>query len=162
MKEKLPKHLTETNAWHNGHRAKPIISKLKGISIPDDEYIAHHLSVELSPLHEVNSASVDSYVVANLEEVVDHSLLFAADASRMIAGPLRGVVIVRCEAKRFMNMFNARGVEMLDAASGESKQMRLLRFERPEFKDVKFVCVWGARNNLPTEAIREIINNIIN
>lgn len=158
----LPKHLPETHAWHSNHRAKSILSRLAGLDISDKDYIFHHLSIELSPLHSATSQEVNSYVAANLDDVLEHSLLFAAEASRFVKGPLQGVVIVRCSALRFLKMFSNCGITPCSPEQDVSKSPFWCRFNTPGFEDVKFVCVWGARNDLPKNNIELIINTIIN
>ncbi|MBD5177676.1 MAG: hypothetical protein HDT04_03515 [Bacteroidales bacterium] len=155
----LPEHLPETHAWHSSHRAKSILSRLSGLYISDKDYILHHLSIELSPLHTETSSDVDSYVAANLDDILEHSLLFAAEASRLVEGPLRGVVIVRCSARRFLKMFRNRGITKISHKQDASKSPFWCRFNAPGFEGVNFVCVWGARNNLPTKDIEEIIHH---
>ena len=155
----LPEHLPETHAWHSNHRAKSILSRLTGLDISDKDYISHHLSIELSPLHSVTSQEVDSYVAANLDDVLEHSLLFAAEASRLVEGSLHGVVIVRCSARRFLNMFRNGGISTRRQTQDYSKSPYWCRFDAPGFEDVNFVCVWGARNNLPKKDIEKIINH---
>ncbi|MDE6298758.1 MAG: hypothetical protein K2M10_03830 [Muribaculaceae bacterium] len=155
----LPEHLSKTHAWHSNHRAKSILSRLTGLDISDKDYISHHLSIELSPLHSVTSQKVDSYVAANLGDVLEHSLLFAAEASRLVEGPMHGVVIVRCSARRFLKMFRNCGISTCSQTQDYSKSPYWCRFDAPGFEDVNFVCVWGARNNLPTKDIEIIINH---
>ena len=158
----LPKQLPETHAWHSNHRAKSILSRLADLDFPDKDCISHHLSIELSPLHSVTSQEVDTYVATNLADVLEHSLLFAAEASRLVEGPLHGVVIVRCSARRFLKMFRNCGITTRSHEQDYSKSPYWCRFDAPGFEDVKFVCVWGARNNLPKNNIEEIINTINN
>lgn len=155
----LPGYLSQTHAWHSSHRAKSILSRLPGFDISDMDCISHHLSIELSPLHSVTSKEVDSYVAANLDDVLGHSLLFAAEASRLIEGPLHGVVIVRCSARRFLKMFRNCGITTSSQEQDASKSPFWCRFDAPGFEGVNFVCLWGARNNLPTKDIVKIINH---
>ncbi|MDE6370808.1 MAG: hypothetical protein K2K92_04900 [Duncaniella sp.] len=158
----LPEHLPETHAWHSNHRAKSILSRLTDLDIPDKDCISHHLSIELSPLHSVTSQEVDSYVAANLDDVLEHSLLFAAEASRHIEGPLRRVVIVRCSARRFMRIFKNYVITPCSPEQNFRESPYWCRIDAPGFGDVDFVCVWGARNNLPKKDIEKIINTINN
>lgn len=51
-----------------------------------DKYISHHLSIDLSPLHSKSSKEVDSHVATNLDDVVEHTLRFAAEVSRHVEG----------------------------------------------------------------------------
>ena len=158
----LPAHLPETHAWHSNLRAKSILYRLPGLDISDKDYISHHISIELSPLHSVTSQEAGSYVATNLDDVLEHSLLFAAEASRLVEGPLHGVVIVRCSARRFLKMFRNCGITTRRHEQDCRKSPYWCRFDAPGFEDENFVCVWGARNNLPKNNIEGIINTINN
>lgn len=158
----LPRHLHQTHAWHTSHRAKSILSRLPDLYINDKDYISHHLSIELSPLHSATSLEVEGYVAANIEDVVAHSLRFASDASRHTTGTLRGIVIVRCTASRFLNMFSSHGAVSCSPDQDTAESPCWFRFDLPGFEDVKFVCVWGARNNLAQKSMEKIINTINN
>lgn len=158
-KSLLRNHLKPTDEWHSSNRARPIISRLH---FPLEECVTNHLSIELSPIHGATSKGVEKFVSDNYENVVNHTLLFAADAAREIEGPLKGTVIVRCVASRFFGMFKSLGIE--DCNSDPELKRSPYRFiiPKPEFEGVTFVCVWGARNFLPKKNLNKIINQLIN
>ena len=162
MSEALPKHLAKTHKWHNGRRAKPILSRLRLTSnLPEldikneNDYISHHLSIELSPLHSESSKDVEGYVVANSDNVLEHTLRFAAEASRHAEEPLRGVVIVRCSARRFMKMF--RDCRIVPSDRPIEDNPCWCRINSPGLEDIHFVCVRGVRNRITTDEIENII-----
>ena len=154
------KKLHKTQQWHNSRRAKPILSKIREFNIKEDDYIFHHLSIELSPLHSASSQDVEGYVEVNHDDVIAHTIRFAADASMNVVEPMRGIVIVRCSAHRFINMFNECKAKSCDYDRNIGESPYWCRFDAPGFEDVNFVCVWGARNNLPKNNIEEIISTI--
>lgn len=155
----LRKHLERTDKWHLSNRAKPILSRL---SLPLKDCVANHLSIELSPIHDSTSKNVEKFVSDNFENVVNHTLLFAADASREIEGPLKGTVIVRCSATRFFRMFKYLGIKNCNSDPELIRSPYIFNIPRPEFEGVTFVCVWGARNFLPKKDLNKIINNLKN
>lgn len=155
----LRNHLERTDKWHSSNRANPIISRL---SLPLKDCVTNHLSIELSPIHDSTSKNVEKFVSDNFENVVNHTLLFAADAARDIEGPLKGTVIVRCSASRFFEMFKNLGIKNCDSGPELIRSPYRFNITRPEFEGVTFVFVWGARNFLPKKDLNEIINNLKN
>lgn len=152
------KHLPKTHCWHNNFRAKPILSNLSDYKQSNSEFIDHHLSIELSPLHSVTSLEVEDYVAEHANETLAYSLRFAADASRYITGLLHGIVIVRCSANRFLNILSKLGVNRLgiNRINGNEESPYWSKIDLPGFADVKFVCVWGERNHIPQKDIMKI------
>lgn len=156
----LPRHLPETHKWHNSYRAKPLLSRLQELHAPLSNAIDRHLSIELSPYHSPTSKDVESYVTTNYQEVVENTLQFAADASRLIEGPLNSTVIVRCNAQRFCKMFHSLDIKPCSPNQDLSKSPYWFTIPLQDFEGVRFVCVWGARNFLPKKDINEIINRL--
>lgn len=155
----LTEHLSETHNWHSNNRAKPILSILPDYDKSDIDYIDHHLSIELLPLHSATSVAVESYVNGHYKDVLDYVLRFAADASIYIIGSLNSVVIVRCSANRFTKMFAESHIKPLDGNKVD-KSPFWCRIDLPGFEGVKFVCVWSWRNNISRIEISKIINTI--
>lgn len=155
----LSRYLRDTDKWHLCYRARPIASRLPDFRRPLSESLSSHLSIELSPLHTEKSDSVEGYVAAHFDKVVCNTLKFAASASRLIEGPLNGIVIVRCGAQRFLRMFGSLGSRPCCQDQNPLKSPYWFTISKPEFEGVKFVCVWGARNFLPKKDLAEIIKN---
>lgn len=166
-------HLADTDRWHLNRRHRPLMKAL-GV---DEKNIAHdtrhHLSVELMPFHD--AADNSRYCQENREAVIRHALEFAARASTFITPPdgvhspeisLRNKVIVRCSPETLLNSPGIQGAPILQdrtpLAVGNGKiKVETFRAANPEFKDVLFVCLWGAHNNLPApESLTDILKSI--
>lgn len=160
MASKLPEHLEKTEKWHSRRRAEPIRTALGYESSGQPEPkpgSASNLSIELYPFHTKYSKGIEAYIKEHVDDVVEHTLKFAADASRLIEGPLNGTVIVRCSALRFYNMLKSLGIEGCCPDDTPKKSPYWFRIPGWDFEGVKFVCVWGARNYLPKKDLAEII-----
>ena len=169
----LREHLRDTEQWHLNRRYLPLMVAI-GV---DNENTAkdtrHHLSVELSPFHD--TVSNELFTEEHCEEVIRHTLLFAAEASKLIVypgrshrlSPLKNIVIVRSSLKNITKLADEHifteniSVEL----TGKSTTVATFRLSGklyPQVTDVLFVCLTEARNNLPTKENLTKIINIIN
>lgn len=170
----LREHLRDTEQWHLNRRYSPLMIAIGA----DKEFIAkdtrHHLSVELAPFHDaVSNANLAGEC---LEEHISHTLLFAAEASMVIESPdgshvlspLKNIVIVRSSIQNITKIagehITAENISIeLTGKSTAVSAFRLSKELYPHVSDVLFVCLSGARNNLPaSQKLKQIINIINN
>jgi hypothetical protein len=169
----LRNHLRDTEEWHLNRRYRPLMLAI----VADKENIAkdtrHHLSVELAPFHDTVSNGL--FTEEHRMEAIRHTLLFAAEASMLIESPdgsqglslLKNIVIVRSSLKNIAkiadeHIFSENISKELTGKSTSVSTFRLSKELYTDMSDVLFVCLSGARNNLPTPQNLKQIINIIN
>ncbi|MDE6226105.1 MAG: hypothetical protein K2M63_01145 [Muribaculaceae bacterium] len=163
----LPDHLTMTDHWHLNSRYKPI---MRALDIPEEKIpqdTRHHLSIELSPFHDIDD--FQSYIMANAQEIFRYTLCFAAEAVKHISRSpdasdsisLKDIVIVRSAPKHIKTikdvletgMATDEKIQFLDGEKG-------FRINEEGLRDVTFLFANGARNRLPkTSDLIGIISN---
>lgn len=170
----LREHLRETEQWHLRRRYRPLMLAI-GV---DNDNIAkdtrYHLSVELSPFHDI--VSNEMFIDEHRAEAIRHTLLFAAEASKLIESPdgshvispLKNIVIVRSSLKNITKIASEHIFTKNISIELAGKSTTIVTFRLPEelyphVSDVLFVCLSGSRNNLPAQKnltqIIKIINN---
>lgn len=137
----LAKHLPETEEWHRSNRAEKLLGK-------DASDVKNHLSIELSPLHARNSAFLEDYLDLYFEEVVNHSLTFAADAARYAQRFGKNIsVFIRCSPQRFYNFFKRPGNS--NSLNLNKEPVVRFSFKDSRLMEVDFLCFKGSRNQFP-------------
>lgn len=153
-----------TEKWHALLRAKPIHSALsiinptgcKGLSLKN------HLSVELIPWHTraITGCGFDDYLKQNARQIMEYSLMFAANESKRIANDkLRNVVILK------MSKVNTDKLLCVLASAGYNYVSSFVKtvpdssshsyeFSIDCIPSVRFVSIWGehAMNKFPNKS----------
>lgn len=163
----------KTNEWHDSHRAQPIFNALKalGVCTTGSLNLKNHLSIELVPWHTKKWVFVSQYAHLNVTSIFEHSIMFAAKASRHIANSrLKNRVIVRISYSVFMELFgNTYNIQTstmptdiapTGAKLAHSKYAKL-NILNQGIDDVEFLLIWQPKarsNNLPSfTELKEII-----
>lgn len=164
----LRSHLADTEKWHYNQRYKPLMKALGANEkeLPSDS--RNHLSIELLPFHDHKDHK--RYLRENREDVIQHSIFFAAAASRIIEAPacapccenpLRNKVIIRSDFSRLREIVKEEILKEFNSFSPQNSKIKVetFRLSYPECDEVLFVCLSGAHNHLPSEAtLKEILN----
>ncbi len=177
--------LPGTNKWHNNKRALPIRKALHGLSdislrplSNDSEAINNHISIELIPWHTEHATDQFGfwkYVSENLDDVYNHSLLFAADEASRIIGLLKDIVLLRFSGANAISLFNSLKSKGLihDYHMEESLDLKLgnpnvhawvFSIDSRECSSkTRFVSIWRSKgwglNNFPgKEYLKQIIS----
>lgn len=161
----------QTCDWHYSRRAKWIyeaITPIYGCSnyqLSNNLSLHNHLSVELIPWHSKSATSdFHRYVATNRNAIFEHSVKFAAEASKCINNPiLRNVVIVRMSSSAFKQCLG--GIGGLNYLIQEVKIDAGIYciFEFTTIPNVIFVCIWGehSQNAFPSkDSLAKILNEI--
>lgn len=171
--QKIPdnKDFLQTCDWHYSRRAKWIyeaITPIYGCSnyqLSNNLSLHNHLSVELIPWHSKSATSdFHKYVASNRNAIFEHSVKFAAEASKCINNPtLRNVVIVRMSSSAFKQCLG--GIGGLNYLIQEVKIDAGIYciFEFTTIPNVIFVCIWGehSQNAFPSKAsLAKILNEV--
>ena len=160
----LRTHLADTERWHYRRRYLPLMNALQlsdDLLAPDTR---HHLSIELAPYHSNSDLLNREYLLSNKEDVFEHTLCFAARAARLISTRLKNIVMVRAVYSKIREVVG----DLISEPQAESRETEkgkvafdIFHLNCEELKDVSFVCLTGAHNNLPCpEKLKEIINYI--
>lgn len=172
-KQKIPNNtdFLQTCDWHYSRRAKWIyeaITPIYGCSnylLSNNLSLHNHLSVELIPWHSKSAMSdFHKYVASNRNAIFEHSVKFAAEASKCINNPiLRNVVIVRMSSSAFKQCLG--GIGGLNYLIQEVKFDAGIYciFEFTTIPNVIFVCIWGehSQNAFPSKAsLAKILNEV--
>ena len=146
--------LPNATDWNYHNRAKPVFEALKCIGVPlADDGLENHLSIELVPWHSGSWSMVKDYAVQNANNIFEHCIKFAAEASRCILNnKLRNVVLVRTSLCEFMNLFRDYKTNILVPECDLVKCTRLdcskyavVNFLKSGFDDVRFVVMWQVK-----------------
>lgn len=130
----------------------------------------HHLSIELAPYHSQDAELNRAYLKKRAKDAVINSLHFAARAAQMIKSPkgeqvpnpLRNKVIVRAKIGNVLSFAE----EDIDYTPGNNfllEKITVSSFKLKEkgLDDVTFICLSGARNNLPfSDKLEQILKKI--
>lgn len=172
-KQKIIKNtdFLQTCDWHYSKRAKWIYEAITQIyhcpnnQLSNNLSLHNHLSVELIPWHSKSATSdFNKYVAKNRNAIFEHSVKFAAEASKCIKNPiLRNVVIVRMSSSAFKQCLG--GIGGLNYLIQEVKIDAGIYciFEFTTIPNVIFVCIWGehSQNAFPSKAsLAKILNEV--
>ena len=158
-------HLADTERWHHRLRYRPLMLAL---GLPE-EHISpdtrHHLSIELAPYHSDSALLNQDYLTKSKDDVVEHTLCFAARASRLIENDrLNRIVIVRAAYSKIRGVAGDRISEPQNVCReiGTDKiSFDIFHLIDEKLSDVSFVCLSGAHNHLPSpKKLKEIIQYI--
>lgn len=155
--------LPKTAKWHESRRGLPVLNALKRIGILEPNYIPsldNHLSVELIPWHTENIGKASGfldYLKANILNVYEYSICYAAHESRRIANvKLRNVVILKLsETNTIMLLELLKGIGYNSIVSPKQtvpgSKSHCLEFTINRLPGIRFISIWGsdARNNFP-------------
>ena len=88
--------ILKTNKWHSEHRANRIREALESYVDQSKFNLKNHLSIELIPWHSRSSKDIVNYCAKNRTTIFEHSIKFAAEASKHIDNAiLKNVVLMR-------------------------------------------------------------------
>jgi hypothetical protein len=168
--------LPKTAKWHENRRALPILNALKRIGVLPTNYIPlldNHLSVELIPWHTENigkASGFHDYLKANILNVFEYSICFAAHESKRIANEkLRNVVILKLSKTNTNILLKLLdGIGYSSIASPErtvpGTKSHCLEFTINRLPGIRFFSIWNSisRNNFPpAEDLDYILKNFI-
>lgn len=168
--------LPKTAKWHENRRALPILNALKRIGVLHSSYtpsIDNHLSVELIPWHTENTSTkcgFGQYLQANIRNVYEYSICFAANESKRIANDkLKNKVILKLSGST-----TAMLLKLLDGIGYRSvvspqrtvpgTRSHCLEFTIDRLPGIRFFSIWNSisRNNFPpAEDLDYILKNFI-
>lgn len=154
-----------TSYWHFQNRALPIFTLLNDVKWYE-KLLPNHLSIELIPWHSAHfTEDVLKYTQQNISCIINHSIGFAAEASRHIANNvLRNVVIFICSMTKLLQIFaDNKDYEVVDILEkqGQYENAKVATFHIKDsksilFKDITFIAIWQPRqtsmNNFPYSA----------
>ena len=167
-----------TNSFHKKNRASRIFNTLKraGISLTGEE-LKNHLSVELIPWHTPGTETLTTYFRANLPQIFNNRLLFAAEQSKKILNnKLKNKVIVRISASIMTGLliemrkakivdFEVKQPSVLTSKSVIGGKGGYMKFNFTIDKTVEYFCIWGigkSKNDFPPDKDMDwIFANII-
>lgn len=170
--------LPATDNWHATKRAQPIGDALRAEKNIPAGPLKNHLSVELIPWHTehaTGSLGYWSYVKNNIEDVYNHSFMFAAEEAERIEGPLKKTVIMRFSesaANRIFKLFNQRllvsppSSTQMSGLSNPNVHATVFKFHNePNLSGHRFVAIWRSKgfglNNFPDqESMKDIIRQL--
>ena len=168
--------LSKTAKWHKNRRALPILNALKRIGELPTNYIPsldNHLSVELIPWHTENigrASGFRNYLMANILNVYEYAICFAAHESKRIANEkLRNVVILKLsETNTNILLKLLDGIGYSSIASPKrtvpGTKSHCLEFTINRLPGIRFFSIWNSisRNNFPpAEDLDYILKNFI-
>lgn len=168
------KVLPLTEKWHASLRAKPIHSALSIINPTGWKNLSlkNHLSVELIPWHTraIAGCGFDNYLKQNAIQIMEYSLMFAANESKRIANDkLRNVVILKMSkgnTDKLLNVLDSAGYNhvpySVKTVPGTSSHCYEFSIER--IPSVRFVSIWGehAMNKFPNKSdLKYILDKFI-
>ena len=155
--------LSKTAKWHKNRRALPILNALKRIGELPTNYIPsldNHLSVELIPWHTENigrASGFRNYLMANILNVYEYAICFAAHESKRIANEkLRNVVILKLSETNtniLLKLLNGIGYSSIAShkRTVPGTKSHCLEFTIDRLPGIRFFSIWGStsRNDFP-------------
>ena len=163
-----------TEKWHALLRAKPIHSALSSINPTGCKGLSlkNHLSVELIPWHTraIAGCGFDDYLKQNPRQIMEYSLMFAANESKRIANDkLRNVVILKMSKGNTDKLLNVLASAGYNAHKDSVKTVPGTSSHSYEFSidcipSIRFVSIWGehAMNKFPnTIDLKYILDKFI-
>ena len=156
-------YLPKTTKWHENRRALPILKALKRIGVLPPGYtpsIDNHLSIELIPWHTENTSTkcgFGQYLRANILNVYEYSICFAANESKRIANDkLKDKVILKLSGSTTAMLLKLLdGIEYSSVVSPQQTvpgtRSHCLEFTIARLPGIRFFSIWNSNsmNNFP-------------
>lgn len=170
---RVSNNFIDTNRWHKAKRSSRVFNALNrnGIALGKYTNLCNHLSIELIPWHTPNSTYIGNYISNNLQEIYDHSIVFAAQESNRISNPLlHNKVLLRLSGTTTLNLFEsfrASGIcnYTILTPIGYTPGLKggYLKVSISSIPNVQFVSIWGKiGNDFPPDTDMDwIFNHII-